>query len=354
MSYIKTNWQNLPNQSSPISAENLNKIEDQLEAPSVKYFDLDLNPVHTHEVGRLAWNETFDTLNIHHSSGVVQQVGEETFIYTTNTTGSTILNGELIGLDPVTDGIVRYLADGNTSPIYFLGVATQEIPVGQKGRLTVFGRVRGLDTSGLLFRKNLYASSAVAGAMTNTKPTFPNISLNIGVATVISATDGEIFIRPILEQQKYSGSFFRVTDATLAAINTATPIQFDQAGLSSGVSIDPLNTSRINIANSGLYSFNFSCQLASTNASLKNVKFWIAVNGIAVPNTTMRRALETGSAVTVQTRSTVIPLNANDYVEVYWASDNTNVVLDSIVADTVAPFSPATPAVTMQVTQVQQ
>lgn len=342
MTYIPTNWENLPSTSSPISAANLNKIEAQLVAPAVEYVDMELNPTHTHEVGRLAWNESLDTLNIHHTGGVVQQVGEETFIYTTNTTGSTILNGELIGLDPVTDGIVRYLANGATSPIYFLGVATQDIPVDQKGRLTVFGRVRGLNTSGLLFRKNLYASASVAGAMTNTKPTFPNISLNIGVATVISATDGEIFVRPILEQQKYSGSFFRVTDVTLANANTATAIHFDQAGLASGVSIDPVNTSRIKIANSGLYSFNFSCQLSSTNASVKNVKIWLAVNGVPIPNSTMRRALETGTANTVQTRSTVIPLNANDYVEAYWASDNLNVILDAVVADTVAPFAPAT------------
>lgn len=354
MTFEKKTWEDLPSEETPIDAASLNRIEDQLEAPAVKYIDLDLNPVYVQQPARLAWNEALDTLIINHTGGVMQQVGEETFIYTTNTTGSTILNGELIGLDPVTDGVVRYLADGNTSPIYFLGVATQDIPVGEKGRLTVFGRVRGLNTSSLLFRKNLYASASVAGAMTNTKPTFPNNSLNIGVTTVVSATDGEIFIRPILEQQKYSGSFFRVADATLAAINTATAIHFDQTGLASGVSIDPVNTSRVKVANSGLYSFNFSCQLASTNASIKNVKIWLAVNGVAIPNSTMRRALETGTANTVQTRSTVIPLNANDYVEVYWASDNINVVLDAVVADAVAPNAPATPAVTLQVTQVQQ
>ena len=343
----------------PYSLEDLYKRVRQLELsdpdhPLFDYIDFTSSTPVTEQVARMYYSTFTDTLNIVHTGGVVQQVGEETFIYTTNTTGSTILNGELIGLDPVTDGIVRYLANGATSPIYFLGVATQDIPVGQKGRLTVFGRVRGLNTSGLLFRKNLYASASVAGAMTNTKPTFPNISLNIGVATTISATDGEIFVRPILEQQKYSGSFFRVSDATLTAANTATPIQFNQSGLARGVSIDPVNTSRIVIANSGLYSFNFSCQLASTNASLKNVKIWLAVNGTAIANSTMRRALETGTAVTVQTRTVDITLNANDYVEVIWASDNTAVLLDYIAADPVAPFAPATPAVTLQVTQVQQ
>lgn len=31
MGYSKTNWQNLPNQSTPLSANNLNKIENELE-----------------------------------------------------------------------------------------------------------------------------------------------------------------------------------------------------------------------------------------------------------------------------------------------------------------------------------
>ena len=326
---------------------------DAADTPDLSYIDFKSGITASYNKGRVVWSDTADTIEIHHSNNVVQQVGEETYIYTTNTTGSTILNGELIGLDPVTDGIVRYLADGNTSPIYFLGVATQEIPVGEKGRLTVFGRVRGLDTSGLLLRKNLYASASVAGAITNTKPTFPNISLNIGIATTISATDGEIFVRPILEQQKYYGSFFRVSNATLAAENTATPIQFNQSGLARGVSIDPVNTSRIVIANSGLYSFNFSCQLVATSASLKNVKIWLAVNGTAIDNSTMRRALVNRNDVTVQTHTVDIHLNANDYVEIYWASDDTELLLNYTAADSVAPFAPATPAATLQVTQVQ-
>lgn len=39
MGYNKTNWQNLPNESTPVSANNLNKIENELEKldPSTPY-----------------------------------------------------------------------------------------------------------------------------------------------------------------------------------------------------------------------------------------------------------------------------------------------------------------------------
>lgn len=348
----KTDWKNLPDKTTPINAERLNALENQAYNPEYMSFT-PLIPI-VQQIGAVYYDQTNDTLNVMHSGGVVQQIGEETFIYTTNTTGSTILNGELIGLDPATSGIVRYLANGSTSPIYFLGVATQDIPIGEKGRLTVFGRVRGINTSAFQFRKDLYASPSVAGGMTNTKPTAPNVVLDIGLTTVVDAVNGEIFVRPIFEQQKYFGSFVRTLDATLATTNTETPIVFNQTILANGVSISPTNTSRIIVAHSGYYSFNFSCQLASTNASLKNIKIWFKVNGVAIPNSTMRRAMETGTAVTVQTRVTELSLNENDYVEIVWAADNTTVILDAIVADTVAPFAPATPAATLQVTQVQQ
>jgi hypothetical protein len=390
--YGEVDYQNLPSLATPVNAENLNSTDDQaglltglfISMQSIlgndlipdfesfvglmrkvaqtysetgetwDYLDLTTNPMIANQVARLFWSTATDTLNINHSGDVIQQVGEETFIYTTNTTGTTIHNGELIGLDPNTTGIVRYLADGNTSPIYFLGVATQEIPAGEKGRLTVFGRVRSLNTSSFAFRKDLYASPSIAGTMTNTKPTAPNVVLTIGLTTTVHASDGEIFVRPIIERQSYFGSFFRLADATLGADNTATPIQFTNTALANGVSIHPTIASRIVIANSGLYSCNFSCQLVSTSSSLKNVKIWLAVNGVAVPNSTMRRAVETGTAVTVQTRTTDLAVNAGDYLEIMWASDNTNVILDHVVADAVAPFAPATPAASLQVIQVQQ
>ena len=390
--YSEVDYQNGVSGGTPLNALNLNKTDDQVglltnlftsiqtilgtdlipdfesfvllvrniaqtynnNNESWDYFQLTQNPTIISQVAQLFWSTATDTLNVVHSGGVVQQVGEETFIYTTNTTGSTILNGELIGLDPTTDGIVRYLANGATNPIYFLGVATQNIPVGQKGRLTVFGRVRGLNTSAFQFRKDLYASPSVAGGMTNTKPTAPNVVMDIGLTTIVDAVDGEIFVRPIFEQQRYFGSFVRNTDATLTTANTETPIVFNTTLLANGVSISGANPSRIVVAHSGYYSFNFSCQLASTNASIKNVKFWYKVNGVTVPYSTMRRALETGTANTVQTRVTELSLNANDYVEIVWASDNTNVILDAIIADTVAPFAPVTPSATLQVTQVQQ
>jgi len=81
---------------------------------------------------------------------------------------------------------------------------------------------------------------------------------------------------------------------------------------------------------------------------------WFRKNGVDVPNTTLIRSLESGTAVAVQSRTFTESLNANDYIELVWASDNVGVSLDARTADVAAPFAPAAPAVTLIVNQSQQ
>lgn len=314
------------------------------------YIDLNPNAPHANKVARLSYGID-DTLNIDHKDGVVQQVGEEIFIQVTNTTGSTILNGSLVGLTGSGTTVSLYNANGSVPPMYVLGLATHDILNGARGRVTQFGRVRDVNTSGLSVGV-VYANPDVIGGLTSTKPTAPNSVIPIGVVTS-SAVNGQIFVRPILEQQKYYGSFVKTVDVSPAAADTAYPITFDTTSISNGVVIDTIQ-SRIKVLYSGYYIFNASFQLTATNSSIKNIKMWFRKNGVDVPNTTLIRSLESGTAVAVQSRTFAESLNANDYIELVWASDNTGVSLDARAADVAAPFAPAAPAVTLIVNQSQQ
>lgn len=322
----------------------------QEQANSFDYIDLNPNAPHANKIARLSYGAD-DTLNIDHSNGVVQQVGEEIFIQVTNTTGSTILNGSLVGLTGSGTVVSLYNANGSVPPMYVLGLATHDILNGARGRVTQFGRVRDINTTGLSVGV-VYANPSVIGGLTSVKPTAPNAVIPIGVVTS-SAMNGQIFVRPILEQQKYYGSFVKTTDDSPAAINTAYPITFDTTSISNGVVIDTIQ-SRIKVLHSGYYIFNASFQLTATNSSIKNIKMWFRKNGIDVPNTTLIRSLESGTAIAVQSRTFAESLNANDYIELVWASDNTGVALDARMADVAAPFAPAAPAVTLIVNQSQQ
>ena len=158
-----------------------------------------------------------NTLNLHHAGGVVQQVGQESYIYGRNNTGSTITNGSTVGFGGVNGGnrieFVDYIADGTYPSEYFLGVATQDIAAAGLGLVTVFGAVREINTTGTPVGETwvqggeLYASPTTAGAFTNIKPTAPDLAIPVAIVMIVGATDGEIFVRPIIEQQKYYGQF---------------------------------------------------------------------------------------------------------------------------------------------------
>ena len=82
------------------------------------------------------------------------------------------------------------------------GVATQDIANGDKGEITHFGTVRGLDTTGTPYGEvwnegdTLYASAIVAGRLTNVQPQAPNLSIKIGCVVNKHANVGSIFVQP--------------------------------------------------------------------------------------------------------------------------------------------------------------
>lgn len=322
----------------------------------VDYIDFDQNPAHTDQVARIAWNPTDDTLNIHHSGDVTQQVGLESYARITNNAGFTIPNGSAVGFDPVTDSFVLFLADGTQPPLTIIGIATQEILNGAQGRITNWGRVRDLDTTGTPVGEAwtagdiLYTSTTIAGALTNVKPTAPNVSLPIAQVRVVSSTVGQIFVRPTIEQQLYYGQFDKTTDQVPTAANTANAITWTSALISSGISIGT-PTSRIIVANAGLYNFSASFQLTSGSASVKNVWLWFRKNGTDIANSALITSMDSGSAIRAPSRSVLISLAAGDYVELMWAADDTNVTLDAIPA---TAFAPAAPAALLTINQEQQ
>ena len=324
------------------------------------YIDFNPSAPHADKDARVVWNASDDTLNLHHSGGVVQQVGQETYIYGRNNTGSTITNGSTIGFAGVNGQnrieFLDYIADGTYRSEYFFGVATQDILNGEIGFVTTFGNVRGIDTTGSAEGESwaegdeLYASPTTAGAFTKVKPTAPNISIPVAIVVVVSATEGEIFVNPIVEQQKYYGQFSRTTDQVAGSINTAVSVVFDTTEVANGITLGT-PASRLVAANSGLYSFAVNFQVLSNSASSKNGWFWFRKNGVDIADSSNRLTLSANSEYSILHKTDFISLNASDYVEIMFAVDDTNLWLDASAA---TAFAPAAPAVLVAVTQVQQ
>ena len=317
-------------------------------------FDTTPTPPVSFDPGVLSWDTSDDTLSLGMDYGVVQQMGLELYARVENQTGTTIPNGIVVGFAGVGAGgalaVAPYLANGSQSSLYILGVMTHALPnSGQQGYCTVWGAVRGVDTTLFSVGDILYPSTTVAGGLTNVKPTAPNNVIPVAAVLTV-ATNGVIFVRPTIEQQQYYGVFVKTTDQSPALTNTEYLLTFDGTQVANGVSIGT-PASRIVASVSGLYQFNAAVQLTSGSASAKNVWVWFKKNGVAIANTSRVVTLNLNNGYTSLVATVEVSLQASDYVEIAFAADDINVTVDNIAA---TAFAPASPSVRLVVQQTQQ
>lgn len=285
----------------------------------------------------------------------IGQASRETFTLVQNSTGATLFKGTVVGFAGVGAAnllsVSKYLADGSTPSLYILGVLDETIPdSGATGLCSVWGPVTGIDTSAFNVGDILYASPTVAGAFTNVKPTAPDNVIPIAAVLIKSATDGVIFVRPTIEQQKYYGEFTKTSDQSPAVINTAYALTFDNSDISEGISIGS-PASRIVVVQSGLYQFDATVQISSSSSSAKTVWLWFRKNGTDVANSARLVTININNGYTAVSMSEFFSLAANDRIEIMFAANDTAITVDNVAA---TAFAPAAPAVVLAVSQIQQ
>jgi hypothetical protein len=303
----------------------------------------------------IAWNADDQTLQIQMAYGVVQPVGMNVYARVENATGVTIPKGAVVGFSGVGPGNVLsvspYLADGSTPSLYILGVMAHDLPnAGQVGYCCVWGHVGGINTAAFSVGDIMYASPTVAGAFTATKPTAPNNVIPVAAVLADDSVNGEVFVRPTIEQQKYYGEFTKTSDQSPAVINTAYALTFDNTEIANGISIGS-PPSRIAVVQSGLYQFDATVQIGSSSSSPKTVWLWFRKNGTDIANTARLVTININNGYTAVSMSEFFSLAANDRIEIMFAADATAITVDNVAA---TAFAPAAPAVVLAVSQIQQ
>jgi hypothetical protein len=272
-----------------------------------------------------------------------------------NVTGSTIPKGTVVGFAGVGSNnvlsVAPYLADGSSPSLYILGIMAEDLPdSGATGLCCVWGNVSGIDTSAFSVGDILYASPTIAGALTNVKPTAPDNVIPMAAVLISSATAGAIFVRPTIEQQKYYGEFTKTTDQSPAVINTAYALTFNNTEIAEGISIGS-PASRIVVVQSGLYQFDATVQISSSNSNAKTVWLWFRKNGTDIANTARLVTININNGYVPMALAEFFSLAANDYIEIMFAANDTAITVDNVAA---TAFAPAAPAVVLAVSQIQQ
>jgi hypothetical protein len=138
-----------------------------------------------------------------------------------------------------------------------------------------------------------------------------------------------------------NGLFFNTSDQTLAAINTATPVEFPIQYLNNGVKVNAGTESRIYVSVSGIYNFQFSGQLVSGSGSAKQVYIWIVRNGTDIGYSTHQYTLSGSNQHLNIGWNFNIDMQDGDYLELEWAADDTNVTMEATAATSPHPGIPS-------------
>jgi len=135
--------------------------------------------------------------------------------------------------------------------------------------------------------------------------------------------------------------YFSTADQALVASNTAQPVTFNQTYLESGFVQDGGTDSEITAVYGGVYSFQLTLTLTSTNGSSKDAYVWIARNGTDLGYTTRPYNISgSGRMLDIQWAFD-IDVAAGEYIEFYWSGTNTNLELGASAAVTPHPGIPS-------------
>ena len=158
--------------------------------------------------------------------------------------------------------------------------------------------------------------------------------LNNVVGSVTGSQGGQFVDCP-------NGLFFNTADQTFAASNTAYPVVYNQTYLSHGVSLQSGSTSRVTVSVGGVYNFQYTGQVLSTNSSAKNIYIWINRNGTDIGYSTRAKTIASNGQYTDVTWGFDIDLQKGDYIELKVAVTDTALALESATASSPHPGIPS-------------
>ena len=140
------------------------------------------------------------------------------------------------------------------------------------------------------------------------------------------------------------GAFSSDQDQVTTA-NTATLMTLNTTDFANGVSI---SSSKITVANAGIYNLQFSTQFQNTDTQLHDVYIWLRQNGTDITGSTGFVSIPNSHGGTpghsIIGWNYFLSMAANDYVEIYWSPTNAAVTIQHLAASG-TPTKPSTQSV---------
>jgi hypothetical protein len=147
-----------------------------------------------------------------------------------------------------------------------------------------------------------------------------------------------------------------VTEALgLASATSSIAVPFDTTDASNSVRIDATVDSKVVFDVAGYYNIQFSAQLLNFTTTDDNVTFWWRQNGVDIAYSAGIQAVPSkhgsSAGAAIVSWNLVLPVQANDYVQLLFASESGNTVCATYPAGTL-PVHPVSPSVILTATFV--
>lgn len=264
--------------------------------------------------------------------------------------GGTTVTNTLAGLSDVSLGTLSYGDLLMYDSTHWYNTKTLSGSYTLSGSLNVSGSL-----TGSLLGTASYATYAANGGVTQLLAG-SGISLaptnGLGQVTITS-TGGGSGIYGNTATGSY-GSFYDTTTQTNPVINVNRSMSLNTTEISNGVSIsgstDPYNT-YIKFQNPGVYDLQFSAQIEKTlSGNTSIIYIWLRKNGIDLLETnTIVELSQNGKAVAAW--NWFLNVAPNDYYQIMWAADRTDVQLAAV---SIPLLGPSIPSVIATVSRIDQ
>lgn len=179
-------------------------------------------------------------------------------------------------------------------------------------------------------------------------------SIGSGVYVVYLGGDPEYpvwigeFSAPDVVQGMFSyGSWYSTVDQT-ASVNTPKAMTVNTTDYSEGIKV--VSGSKFTVDNSATYNLQFSAQFHHTGGggNGNTVNLWFRKNGVNIPNSNTKVTVQSNNPYVAAAWNFITKLKSNDYLEIYWATDNANIHVEYEAAGSY----PAIPSLIVTMNQI--
>ena len=215
------------------------------------YLQFNTGATVTPAVGKIWWDGG-TTVNIGMTTAVTQHVGEDQYLYikasSAITKGQVIMFTGSVGASGVITGAP---ATGVTDGSYIMGIAAEDIANNGFGLVQSYGVLQNVSTAGYADGDILWYNPAVTGGLTKTKPSAPNvkvqmaavlnggssgggsIQIRVSAGSVLGGTDSNVEFGTLATGNliQYNGTYWtNVTPASITGVGTALNLSGGGAG----------------------------------------------------------------------------------------------------------------------------